>query len=260
MLGHSGQKGCRERQWCRSSVPSPKANQGSSSIRNMACCQSGNSSKRRWLRGLGRNWGGGGVWGFLGGAPCVGMRGSQPTSLVTLNQSLPSFHLGGRRGWCASLRSFVCRHWSRHRLSDYTLCLLTPGDWTCHGKQSSLKSSNCLKRKSLLCELACFTASQTSAGSHENDSQPPFASLLAYLLTKCHREKGLQTGCSSTTAQAGVGSGQHCWWWWCWWWCYCEWCHRSRFSSRGHSTWFAYSIFRDVCCSGPVDLLVHRLK
>lgn len=40
-----------------------------------------------------------------------------------------------------------------------------------------------------------------------------FATLLAYLLTKCHRDRGLQTGCSSSTAQAEVWSG--CWssWW-----------------------------------------------
>ena len=40
-----GQKGCRERQWYGSSVPSP-GYQGSSKVQQMTCCQSGISSRR----------------------------------------------------------------------------------------------------------------------------------------------------------------------------------------------------------------------
>lgn len=76
-----GQKGCRERQWCRSSVPS-QGYQGSSKVGQTTCCQSGISSKRRCSRGLGGRSG-----RFLEEGRLVEERQDlSQKSLVTLNQ------------------------------------------------------------------------------------------------------------------------------------------------------------------------------
>lgn len=101
MLGHSGQKRCRQPQWCSSSVPSQICKE-SSKIQQMPCCQSGISSRRRCSGRLGKNWEiseGGRAGKFSdGGAPGVGMRGSLPTSLVTLNQVPHVFDSEKRHG------------------------------------------------------------------------------------------------------------------------------------------------------------------
>lgn len=78
MLRCGGQKGCREHQWCRSSVPS-QGYRGSSANDMLSIRDQFREEMLERVRG--KDWEISG-----GGTPCVGMRGSQPTSLVTLNQ------------------------------------------------------------------------------------------------------------------------------------------------------------------------------
>lgn len=87
--------------------------------------------------------------------------------------------------------------------SDYALSdPLTPG---AVGRAAvNARHSNppkCLERRSLLASRHALRRGDRGA------RRPPRASLVAYLLTKCHREKRLHAGCSSTTVQAEAGSG-----------------------------------------------------
>lgn len=89
MLGYGGQKGCREHQWCRSSVPS-QGYHGSSKIRQNDMLSIRDQLQEKILERVREELGDfcrKESWEIsAGGAPCVEMRGSQPTSLVTLNQ------------------------------------------------------------------------------------------------------------------------------------------------------------------------------
>lgn len=96
-----GRRGADSHSGAVSSVPSQICKE-SSKIQQMPCCHSGISSRRRCSGRLGKNWEiseGGRAGKFSdGGAPGVGMRGSLPTSLVTLNQVPHLFDSEKRHG------------------------------------------------------------------------------------------------------------------------------------------------------------------